>query len=732
MAVDFFSREWWQRIRERLQPWPATGSPVPTAMDGWWTGTDSGTSYGHLYRTQPHVRTVVDFLASQLGQLGLQVFRRISDTDRVRVHNHALARLLRKPNPGTTRYMFVSELVQDWAVFGNAYAVKLRRPNRLELYRVPPPRMRPYGDLIPRAYSWTLPTGESVTLPASEVFHLREYNPDDPVLGLSRLETLRKMLAEEAAAYDYRTWFWSNGAKLSGWIGRPKDAPKWTEPQRKQFGEEWRQFQGPQNAGKTAVLEDGMTFEPITATARDSQLIDARKLTREEVAAAFHVPPAMLGIIESQGYGSLREQHKALYQDTLGPTVSLLEGEIERQLLPEFSDSDDVYCQFNINEKLQGSFEEEQSALSVAVGSPYMTRNEARARLNLPRINDKNFDVPVTRLDIAEGQMAKSAAVPPTPVASSPVLFVESSAPPPPSPPDFAPLAERIERALRVLPAELAARLPGPAAPAVLTRAIRDEATGTITGVEERAADGSLLARRALIRDAQGRIVDLATTLPEAFDESKHPRHGRGTKEGGKFREKDEGSVPVDDHARAGIVRKTIDEANLPAAHTDMLQGIHFHDVSKDPKDIPPAERLQPGAVGLYSHWNQRIILAVNPQYDLQVYGGKTVLHEIGHHVHITKMTRQAANAWAVLSDRGKAARISAYARTNAAEHFAEAYRAYASGSGTRAKLKTLEPDVHAFMESVFQPNSDRLFPVGKRSDEGEHGERKRGEVIRR
>jgi HK97 family phage portal protein len=513
--MDWWGREWWGAILDWLRPvrTPAGAPPYPSSAGfPWWPGSgDAGATYAALYRTQPHVRTVVEFLASQLGQLGIQVFRRLSDTDRVRVSEHPLSRLLKSPNEGTTRYVFISEIIQDWAVYGNAYAVKLRRRNRLELYRVPPLYMRPVGDLIPRAYTWTLPNGEVLTLPASEVFHLREYNPEDPCVGLSRLETLRKLLAEEAAAVNYREWFWNNGAKLAGWIGRAKDAPRWTPEQRAEFRNEWSQFQGPRNAGKTAVLEDGMTFNPVTATARESELIAARKLSREEVAAAFHVPPAMLGIVESQGYGSLREQHKALYQDTLGPTVSLLEGEIERQLLVEFTDSEDVYVQMNIAEKLQGSFEEEQAALAAAVGSPYMTRNEARARLNLPRVNDPAFDVPVTRLDIAEGQNAKNAAAaaPPAPAPSASFVVLEGAQPAArPAPVDLDPLAERIERALRVLPAELAARLPAPATPTAVTRARRG-ADGRIVGFDEYGADGALIRHRALTRDAEGRVLDL-------------------------------------------------------------------------------------------------------------------------------------------------------------------------------------------------------------------------------
>ena len=43
-----------------------------------------------------------------------------------------------------------------------------------------------------------------------------------------------------------------------------------------------------------------------------------------------------------------------------------------------------------------------------------MARNEARARLNLPRVNDAAYDKPVTRLDLAEGQAAKTPQLPET------------------------------------------------------------------------------------------------------------------------------------------------------------------------------------------------------------------------------------------------------------------------------------------------------------------------------
>jgi HK97 family phage portal protein len=397
--------ELWERLRTRL-----TGVPPYAGIQGsWWWNEDNTPppeTYDRLYRLQPHVQTVVNFIAINLAQLGVKVYRRVADDDRVEVHNHPLAILLRQPNPQTTRYRFIAELVTDFCVDGNAYAVKIPPPTGgLELYRVPPAQIRHSGnDLLGRMYTWSPGAGlAAVNLSPAQVVHLRQPREISP------LEALRQLLAEDTATTAYRSRFWQNYARLGGVIQRPAGAPRWTPDQRKSFRKSWRAYQGPQGSGKTVVLEDGMTYSQISATAEQSQLVQSRKFTREEVAAAYHVPPAMIGVVESQGYGSLREQHKALYQDTLGPYIAMLEGDFQLQLLSDFVD-DDVYIEFNINEKMQGSFEEQSSALGAATGTPYMSVNEARARLNLTKLSDPAYRQPVVRLDLAQGQQQRAAS----------------------------------------------------------------------------------------------------------------------------------------------------------------------------------------------------------------------------------------------------------------------------------------------------------------------------------
>ena len=364
-------------------------------------------TYARLYREQPNVRVCVDFLARNIAQLGLHVYRRVSETDRERLRDHGLARTLSRPNPFTTRYRLVNALVSDLGVYDNAYWLKMRGPDGgVVLLRVPPELVTVRGGLGPTAYEINL--GAKVLKPTPEqIVHFRGYNPESTITGLSPLETLRRILAEEHAMGDYREHFWQNAARMNGVIERPAEAPDWDDTARERFKQEFEAlYSGSLNSGKTAILEEGMTWKQTSFSAQESELDLARKLTREECARAYHIPLPLVGILDHATFSNVKEQHKHLYQDCLGPINAMLEEDIILQLLPEYGDSEGVYVEFNIAEKLQGSFEEQAQSFSTMVGRPVMTANEGRARLNLPRDPDPASDQLVVPLNVLVGGQA--------------------------------------------------------------------------------------------------------------------------------------------------------------------------------------------------------------------------------------------------------------------------------------------------------------------------------------
>lgn len=343
-------------------------------------------AYSHLYRVQPNVRTCVDFLARNIAQLGLHTYRRIGETDRRRLRDHPLAVLLGKPNPFTTRYRLIESLISDFGIYHNAYWLKLQQGSRLMLLRVPPELVTTAGSLVPTAYEINL--GSKILKPTpDQIVHFRGYNPESSIVGLSPLETLRRVLAEEFASGDYREYFWRNSARMGGIIERPAEAAEWSQPARELFKQEFEAlYSGGQNSGKTAILEEGMTWKQTSFSAQESEYLAGRKLTREECARAYHIPLPMVGILDHATFSNIKEQHKNLYQDCLGPWLAMIEQEIELQLLSDLGDAESVYAEFNIQEKLQGSFEEQMTAFQSAVGRPWMAPDEARARMNMPSL----------------------------------------------------------------------------------------------------------------------------------------------------------------------------------------------------------------------------------------------------------------------------------------------------------------------------------------------------------
>ncbi|WP_219813692.1 phage portal protein [Rathayibacter sp. AY1E1] len=366
--------------------------PVAQAAYSLRISDDFTQDYAEIYKAQPSVRTVVSFLARNIAQLSLHTFRRISDTDRERLRDHPLAQLLSRPNSSTTRFRLNRALVSDLAIYDAAYWVKNQEAGQAALVRIPPAIIKPAGD------DWTRPTSFLIEgdkgkaeIDAKHVVYFRGYNPTSDRTGLSPIETLRRILAEEYAAGQMREQVLRNGARVSGYIERPADPQgrEWDPAARNRFRQGWRaQYNGwsATEAGGTPILEDGMKFVPASHSAVDLQYVESRKLTREEVAAAYFIPPPMVGILDHATFSNITEQHKMLYQDTLGPWLAEIQQEIELQLLPEFPDTDRVYIEFNMEEKLRGSFEEQAAQLQSSVGAPYMTRNEARARANLPSV----------------------------------------------------------------------------------------------------------------------------------------------------------------------------------------------------------------------------------------------------------------------------------------------------------------------------------------------------------
>jgi len=365
--------------------------PIIDARTSLSVTSDYVADYAKIWESHGSVQTVINFLGRNIASLGVHLFERRGDSDRSRVTDHPVARLLSRPHPRVTRYTYFDALVRDVAIFERHLSVKVKLKDGTPggLIRIAPTMFKPLGGdwMFPEAFEVRGHRGKKI-IPAADTFHILGYSPRGDIGGVSPIESLRSVLAEEYEAARQRAQAFRNGARVNGYLERPEKAPDWSPQARERFRAGWRSQYGStgSDAYGTPILEDGMKFVPATQTSRDLQYIESRKLTREEVASAYFIPPPMIGLLDNATFSNIKEQHKHLYQDTLGPWLQRIQQELMLQLFPEFPDTDNLYLEFNLEEKMRGSFEDQAAQLQTATGGPYLTRNEARAILNRPRI----------------------------------------------------------------------------------------------------------------------------------------------------------------------------------------------------------------------------------------------------------------------------------------------------------------------------------------------------------
>lgn len=366
-----------------------------------------------IWRTQPNVRKVVEFIARNVASIPYKGYDRRSDTDRQPLKgDHPVSAFLKQPQDNKIPYRFWHAMVSDGLLYDRWCALKVVSPKdgAFKLVRIPAKRVAFIADDLEQVQYVKVYVGGDK--------QWREFSLDEVVFdygytptgagGLSPLHTLADLLAENSEAVAYRRQVWANGARVPSWISRPLEAPEWEAAERDRFRTQLHSEYsgGGPWAGSPLLLEDAMEMHESKAySSRDNQDIEGRKLTAIEVCSAFFIPPELVGAREGT-YSNVKEYRQRLYVDSLGPYIVPFEQVMNQMVVPDLNPNPrkTVYIEANIESKLRGSFEEQAAVMQTATGAPWMTRNEARAMQNRPPI--KGGDELITPLNVLVGDQA--------------------------------------------------------------------------------------------------------------------------------------------------------------------------------------------------------------------------------------------------------------------------------------------------------------------------------------
>lgn len=366
-----------------------------SAVTGGWVNVFRGVRESFTGAWQRHVsadppQTLLQFsviyacvtgIAQDVSKLRIKLVENIDGIWEEVTEGKPWLPVLRKPNGYQTRIQFIRQWVVSLLLAGNTYVLKARDGRRIVtgFYVLNPLRVTPLvsdsGDVYYELKADYLSgVEEIVTVPASEIIHDRMTELWHPLVGVPPIYAcaVSGTLGNKIQANS--TSLFANKGMPGGTLSTEKHIDQKVADE---IAQAWDENYGGDNAGRIAVLGDGMKFEAIEMTLQNAQVAEQLKWTVEDCARAFHYPitklTAMTGGAQQR---NVEADAMAYYEDCLQSIIENIELLLDEGLaLPG-----NLGTEFDIDNLMRmdtGALYE-----SINKASPWMKLDEQRRKAN--------------------------------------------------------------------------------------------------------------------------------------------------------------------------------------------------------------------------------------------------------------------------------------------------------------------------------------------------------------
>lgn len=358
---------------------------VPLALtdaDSWSAAIGSTSDSGIVVNEQSMlslsaVWACARLISETIATLPLSMYERTTTGKRL-APQHPLQYIIHdQPNQDTTASVFWEAVVAAMLLRGTARAEKLMvgdrvvglsflSPNRLSITR--------NADGTAK-YVYTEDTGKQREIPASRIFMIPGFSLDGKT-GVSVICYGANVFGSALSASQAANKTFENGLMPTTYFKMERVLQK---AQREEFRENLEAVTGAINAGKSPLLEGGMTADTIGINPNDAQLLESRAFSVEEICRWFRVPPFMVGHSEkSTSWGTgIEQQMIGFLTFTLAPWLKRVEQAITKELLSPVERMK-YYPKYSVEGLLRADSAGRSAFYSSMVNNGIFTRDECR------------------------------------------------------------------------------------------------------------------------------------------------------------------------------------------------------------------------------------------------------------------------------------------------------------------------------------------------------------------
>ena len=330
------------------------------------------------------VYACIKVLSETVSTLPCHLYRLSADRmTRTHAYNDILHTLvMRAPNDWQTAQEFWQMQVVNLCLRGNSYSYIVRGESGrvVALHPIPVDSVSVHVEAQNRI-TYNVTIGEkgrqrTEVFAPQEILHFKTMSLDG-ITGISPISYQGHLLGGAIEQRDHSNSVFANGSTPRGVLQVDGTL---SDDAYNNLKESWEGAHGGRgNANRVALLEAGVRFEPISMSPGDVQLIETRKLSREEICGIFRVPPHMIADLSRATFSNIEEQTLDFYRSAIYPYIRGFETRMNYSLL---GDSTREF-RFEVGELLRGDFAGEVEAYKKLLEIGVMSPNEVRHKLDM-------------------------------------------------------------------------------------------------------------------------------------------------------------------------------------------------------------------------------------------------------------------------------------------------------------------------------------------------------------
>jgi HK97 family phage portal protein len=328
----------------------------------------------------------VRLISETIATLPLGLYMRQADGGRKVASDNDLHWIINtNPNSRMTAVQFWEAVVASMLLRGNAFveivriggrivALDFLLPNRMDL------DVADNGEIL---YRYREKNGQLRDIAGSDMMHIPAFSLDGQI-GLSPIAYGADVFGAAMSAEDVAGSTFKNGMHQTVAFEVNKTL---TPKQRDDFRDYVQRISGAMNAGKSPVLEEGVSAKVIGINPVDAQLLESREYSAEEICRFYMVDPTLVGYSDkASNWGTGLEQKLLRFLTfTLRSYMRRIEEGINRNLLTS-AQRRQIYSEFSIEGLLRADSAGRATLYSQMVQNGIYTRDECRMKENLPRM----------------------------------------------------------------------------------------------------------------------------------------------------------------------------------------------------------------------------------------------------------------------------------------------------------------------------------------------------------